>query len=159
MSAVTPPQPTSAPEAQQPLNRDEEAVVRALTRVMYALPRAIDADMVREQRLPLIEYLALMHLSETPDRQLRMSELATACEMSLSGMTRVVNRLESQGSIERVRCEQDARGWNAVLTDAGFARLDEAWPSNLAAVRRHFLDHLAGVDLGKLAKALQNVAT
>jgi hypothetical protein len=37
--------------------------------------------------------------------------------------------------------------------------LEEAWPSNLAAVRRHFLDHLAGVDLRKLAKALQNVAT
>lgn len=126
---------------------------------MYALPRAIDADMVREQRLPLVEYLALMHLSEAPDRQLRMSELATACEMSLSGMTRVVNRLESQGFIERVRCEQDARGWNAVLTDAGLARLEEAWPTNLAAVRRHFLDHLAGIDLGKLAKALQNVAT
>jgi DNA-binding MarR family transcriptional regulator len=158
MSAVTP-QPISAPEGLQPLNPDEEAVVRALTRVMYALSRAIDADMVREQRLPLVEYLALMHLSEAPDRQLRMSELATACEMSLSGMTRVVNRLESQGFIERVRCEQDARGWNAVLTDAGLARLEEAWPTNLAAVRRHFLDHLAGIDLGKLAKALQNVAT
>lgn len=158
MSAVTP-QPIPAPEGLQPLNSDEEAVVRALSRVMYALSRAIDADMVREQRLPLVEYLALMHLSEAPDRQLRMSELATACEMSLSGMTRVVNRLESQGFIERVRCEQDARGWNAVLTDAGLARLEEAWPTNLAAVRRHFLDHLAGIDLGKLAKALQNVAT
>src|SRR4051794_18457974 len=122
MSAITP-QPIPAPEGLQPLNPNEEAVVRALSRVMYALSRAIDADMVREQRLPLVEYLALMHLSEAPDRQLRMSELATTCEMSLSGMTRVVHRLESQGFIERVRCEQDARGWNAVLTDAGLARL------------------------------------
>src|SRR3546814_17646589 len=67
------------------------------SRVMYALPRAIDAEMIREQRLPIIEYLALMHLSEAPNRQLRMSELATACEMSLSGMSRVLHRLEGQG--------------------------------------------------------------
>ncbi|MEH0821683.1 MULTISPECIES: MarR family winged helix-turn-helix transcriptional regulator [unclassified Micromonospora] len=158
MSVVTP-QPTPAPEGVQPLDPDEEAVVRSLNRVIYALPRAIDADMVRAQRLPAIEYLTLMHLSEAPDRRLRMSELASACEMSLSGMSRVVQKLESQGYVRRVRCEEDARGWNAVLTDAGFARLTEAWPAHLAAVRRHFLDHLAGLDLKKLAAALQNVAT
>ncbi|MGR6317555.1 MarR family winged helix-turn-helix transcriptional regulator [Micromonospora soli] len=158
MSTVTPP-PAPTPEGPKPLNPDEEAVVRSLTRVIYALPRAIDAEMVREQRLPLIEYLVLMHLSEAPDRQLRMSELATACEMSLSGMSRAVQKLEGQGYVERARCADDARGWNAVLTDAGFARLSDAWPSHLAAVRRHFLDHLAGLDLKKVAAALENVAT
>ena len=100
-----------------------------------------------------------MHLSEAPERQLRMNELPGACEMSLSGMSCVVQKLENQGYVQRVRCEQDARGWNAVLTDAGFARLSDAWPTHLAAVRRHFLDHLAGLDLKALAKALQNVAT
>jgi DNA-binding MarR family transcriptional regulator len=158
MSTVTPP-PMPTQKRVEPLTPDEEAVVRSLSRLMYALPRAIDADMVREQRLPAIDYLTLMHLSEAPDRQLRMSELAGACDMSLSGMTRVVHRLEGQGLVQRVRCEWDARGWNAVLTDAGFARLRQAWPSNLAAVRRHFLDHLTGIDLGALARALGSVAT
>ncbi|WP_440105120.1 hypothetical protein [Streptosporangium sp. H16] len=51
----------------------------------------------------------------------------------------------------------DARGWSAVLTAAGLARLERAWPSNLASVRRHFLDHLEGVDLARLARALQHV--
>ncbi|GAA4580323.1 MarR family transcriptional regulator [Micromonospora coerulea] len=150
---------TPTPEGVKPLNQDEEAVVRSLNRVMYALPRAIDAEMIREQRLPIIEYLALMHLSEAPNRQLRMSELATACEMSISGMSRVLHRLEGQGLIQRVRCEEDGRGWNAVLTDAGLGRLQQAWPTSLAAVRRHFLDHLTGIDLGQLSRALQNVAT
>lgn len=126
---------------------------------MYALPRAIDAELVREQRLPIIDYLALMHLSEAADRRMRMSELAAACDMSLSGMSRVVHRLESQGLIQRVRCDQDARGLNAVLTDAGLTRLQGAWPTSLAAVRRHVLDHLTGIDLGKLSQALRNVAT
>ncbi|MEH0821450.1 MULTISPECIES: MarR family winged helix-turn-helix transcriptional regulator [unclassified Micromonospora] len=158
MSTVTS-NPTGTPEGVQSLNPDEEAVVRALNRIIYALPRAIDADMVREQALPAIEYQALMHLSEAPERRLRMSELAAACDMSLSGMSRVVQKLESQGYVRRVRSEEDARGWNAVLTDAGFARLEQAWPTSLAAVRRHFLDHLAGLDLKKLAAALHKVAT
>jgi DNA-binding MarR family transcriptional regulator len=90
---------------------------------------------------------------------MRMGELAVACELSLSGMTRIVTRLEGQGLIERVRSDDDARGWNAVLTDAGLARLEQAWPTNLASVRRHFLDHLEGIDLARLARAIQRVGT
>ncbi|NAS20125.1 MarR family transcriptional regulator [Herbidospora sp. NEAU-GS84] len=142
----------------RPLSPDEDALVRALPRLMYALPRAIDADMVREQQLPLIEWTALMRLSEAPRRRMRMGELATACELSLSGMTRIANVLERQGLIERVRSDEDARGWNAVITDAGLARLEQAWPTNLASVRRHLLDHLDGIDVARLARAIGNVA-
>ncbi len=146
-------------EELQPLTEDEEAVVRALSRVIYALPRAIDADMMREQRMSLIEYLTLANLSEVPERKMRMSDLAAAVEMSLSGMTRLVTRLESQGLIERVKSSSDARGSNAILTDEGFRRLEAAWPSNLASVRRHFLDHLSGLDLKRLAVSLRHIAT
>jgi DNA-binding MarR family transcriptional regulator len=142
-----------------PFNKEEDAVVRSLSRIMYALPRAIDADMVREQGLPFTEFLVLRHLAEAPDRQLRMSELAGARDMSLSGMTRIVTRLENEGFVKRVRAESDARGWNAVLTDAGVARLAEVWPANIASVRRHFLDHLQGLDLKALAEAFQRVAS
>ncbi|MDX2642505.1 MarR family transcriptional regulator [Streptomyces sp. PA03-1a] len=158
MSDVMPRQ-EAAPEAIVPLSPDEEAVVRSLSRVIYALPRVMDADLVREQRLPLIEYLTLMNLSEAPGRQMRMSDLAGACELSVSGMTRVVHRLENDGLVQRVKCAEDARGWNAVLTDAGLARLKEAWQTNLMSVRRHFLDHLEGLDLKALGAALRNVAT
>ena len=153
------PKSTPPADALQPLTAEEEAVVRALPSLLYALPRAIDAQMQREQQLSNTEYLTLMYLSEAPDRQLRMHELAGAIEMSLSGTTRIVQRLESEGFIERLRCETDGRSWHASLTDAGLARLEEAWPTNLDAIRRHFLDHLKELDLKKLAAALRNVAT
>ncbi|WP_329136976.1 MarR family transcriptional regulator [Streptomyces sp. NBC_01476] len=138
----------------QPMNPDEEAFLRALGRVMTLLPRAIDADMMRDRQMPLSEYTALMNLSEAPGRQMRMNELATACMLSLSGMTRVVTRLESRGLAERVKCDEDARGLNAVLTDAGLARLREAWPAHLASVRRHVMDHLEGADLAAFTAVL-----
>ncbi|GAA3830576.1 MarR family winged helix-turn-helix transcriptional regulator [Streptomyces chiangmaiensis] len=142
-----------------PLSPSEEGFVRELGRVMMALPRVIDTDMVRDARIPLSEYTALMHLSEAPGRHMRMSELAAICNLSLSGMTRVVNRLEKQGLIQRAKCDEDGRGWNAVLTDAGLERLEEAWPTHLASVRRHILDHLGEYDLANLTSALQYIAT
>ena len=143
----------------RPLSPEEEHVVRALGRVIMVVPRAIDADLTREQRLTLNEYSALMHLSEAPHRLLRMSELAAACDVSLSGMTRIVTRLEADGLIERVQCAEDARGSNAVLTDAGLARLEKAYPTHLASTRRHITDHLGELDLKRLADALWRFAT
>jgi DNA-binding MarR family transcriptional regulator len=143
----------------QPLDSVEEAFVRALSRVLLALPRVVDADLVREARLPLSEYTPLMHLSEAPGKLMRMSELAAACNLSLSGITRVVIRLENQGWVQRAKCSQDGRGWNAVLTDAGLARLEQAWPTFLVSVRRNLVDHFSGQDLPQLTAALQHVAT
>ncbi len=93
--------------------------MRALGRLMLVLPRALDADLERDQRMSLSEYSALRHLSEAPHQRMRMSELAAACDMSLSGMTRLAGKLESLGFLDRVRCERDARGLDAVLTEAG----------------------------------------
>ncbi|MFD7445511.1 MarR family winged helix-turn-helix transcriptional regulator [Streptomyces sp. NPDC059909] len=143
----------------QPLSQNEEAFVRALGRVLIALPRVVDADLTRGAGLPLSEYTPLMYLSEAPERRMRMSELAAVCNLSLSGMTRVVHRLEQQGWVQRSKCAEDGRGWNAVLTESGLARLERAWPTHLVSVRRHLLDHFSGQDLTQLTAALRCVAT
>jgi DNA-binding MarR family transcriptional regulator len=148
---------STPPPAPRPLSAEEEAVARALGRLIVVLPRVLDADLEHDQRMSLSEYTALRHLSETPGRRMRMSELAAACDMSLSGMTRLAGKLESLGFLERVRCERDARGLEAVLTDAGLARLREAWPDHLASVRRHIFDHLSELDMCKLAAALNAI--
>jgi DNA-binding MarR family transcriptional regulator len=142
-----------------PLTAEEEAFFRAYARTLIAVPRAFDADLVREQGMSMNEYAVLMHLSEAPDRRLRMSDLATASSLSLSGMTRIVGRLEAQRLVQRERCATDARGWLAVLTEAGLQRLREAWPAHLTSVRRHIMDHLDDVDLPSLTAALQRFAT
>ncbi|HST81040.1 MAG TPA: MarR family transcriptional regulator [Kineosporiaceae bacterium] len=146
-------------EDPRPLDDAEEKVVRALARALLVLPRLLDADLVREQRLALQEYEVLRHVSESPTRLLRMSDLAARCELSLSGTTRIVSRLESDGLLKRVTCEQDARGTNAVLTYRGLKRLQAAWPTHLASVRRHVLDHLGELDLHRLSMALQLFGT
>lgn len=141
----------------QPLTGAEEAVARELGRLIMILPRALDADLQREQRMSLSEYSALRHLSETTGHRMRMNELAGACDMSMSGMTRLAAKLEADGLLTRVRCERDARGLEAVLTEAGLTRLRDAWPTHLASTRRHIFDHLGDLDMCRLAAALRAV--
>jgi DNA-binding MarR family transcriptional regulator len=90
-----------------------------------------------------------------------MGELADRLLLSRSGITRLVDRLERQGLVERRRCDDDGRGFNAHLTDAGLEKIRAARPDHLAGVRRHFLSALADgeVDaLGALWERLRNGA-
>jgi DNA-binding MarR family transcriptional regulator len=141
-----------------PLDQDEEAFLRALGRVLAYLPRVVDADMVSEQPITGGEYMVLVHLSEAPQNRMRMSELANACGLSLSGMTRVVKRLEAQSLVLREKCPDDGRAWLAVLTSSGWTILKQAWPTNLASVRRHIFSRLEGCDVAAAAKVLERIA-
>lgn len=150
---------TSQDEAVVPLSLQEEAFLRAWSRAALTVPRALDADLLSGQGMSLSEYTALMHLSEATGRSLRMSDLASACALSLSGMSRIADRLAAQGLLERERSSCDGRGLNAVLTDAGLGRLRRAWPTHLASVRRHMMDQLSELDLPAVTLALQRFAS
>jgi len=156
--SATAPEPPALPAGLTPLTPEEEAVMRALGRMMLVMPRALNADLEREQRMSASEYSVLRHLSESSCGMMRMSELAQSCDMSLSGMTRLAAKLESHGYLKRIKCQDDARGWNAVLTEKGLARLRQAWPTHLASVRRRIFDHLGDIDLKKLAAAFSAIA-
>jgi DNA-binding MarR family transcriptional regulator len=146
-------------ETQQvPLTADEEALLRSLGPAMKVLVRAFGADLIREQGMTSTEYSVLMFLSEAPDRTLRLSDLALRCQQSLSAVSRTIGRLEATGLARREQAPHDARSFNAVLTDAGLSRLQEAWPTHVASVRRHLFDNLEGLDLHAFAAAFQQIA-
>lgn len=142
----------------RPLTTDEEAVWRALARVVIVLPRLIDAELLRRENLTLSEYMVLMVLSESPDRSRRMSDMVAAIPISPSGLTRLIERLERQGMVARKKASGDARGQVAELTDAGLDRLGKAWPGHLDDVRRIVLDKLCELDLPTLTRALDAIA-
>jgi DNA-binding MarR family transcriptional regulator len=131
----------------------------AFGRAILTVPPALDADLLREQGMALSDYSTLMFLSEAPGGRLRMGDLAAASALSLSGMSRIVDRLERGGLVRRERCSSDARGWEAVLTAAGLERLRQVWPTHLAGVRRHIIAHVRGLDLTALSAAFQRFAT
>ena len=86
----------------EPLSPAEEALWRALMRIVKALPRNLDSDLIRGAGLTASEYSTLMHLSEAPNRELRMSDLANAAGVSASRTTRVVDDLQSRSLVKKV---------------------------------------------------------
>lgn len=115
-------------------------------------------DLQRDADLPFAYYEILMILSESPDRSMRMSELADASLSSRSRLSHAVARLEAAGWVRRDTCPSDRRGSFAVLTDQGFAVLEAAAPSHVESVRAHFFDVLSPAQLDALRDISETLA-
>lgn len=131
---------------------------RGLLRSHACLVRALDAELEVAHGLPLTSYEVLRYLDDADGCKMRMCELATSVHLSRSGLTRLVDRLERDGLIERVSCSHDARGAYAALTASGRERLAAARETHLAAVREHFLEHFSSEELELLGEFCDRVA-
>jgi DNA-binding MarR family transcriptional regulator len=118
----------------------------------------LDAALENAHRLPLSSYEVLHHLEDSSGGRMRMCDLAEQAQLSRSGLTRLVDRLEREELLERCSCEQDARGSFACLTDSGRERLEEARVTHLAVVREHFFSRFSEAELSVLADMCQRIA-
>jgi DNA-binding MarR family transcriptional regulator len=138
------------------LSADQQVVWRAYLLGSARLAERLDADL-RCFGIDLGEYEILVTLSEAPDRQVRMSELADAVHQSRSRLTHTISRMEKANLVERVECPTDRRGVWAHLTGHGFALLETAAPSHVEAVRRNFVEAMSEGDYAALGRAFRAV--
>jgi DNA-binding MarR family transcriptional regulator len=110
----------------------------------------LERELVAEQGLSLAAYDVLVQLAEAADRSLRMTDLADAVLLSRSGVTRLVDRLETAGLVTRQRTNDDGRGIVAVLTEKGLSRLRVAAVTHLDGIVRHFVARLDCAQLAEL---------
>ena len=118
-----------------------------------ALTRELSAQLVEEHGLTLSEYEVLLLLSHAPTGMRRI-DLAREVRLSASGVTRMLDRLEATGLVEKGSCASDARVTYAVLTDAGLTKLREAADSHVAAVQALFEERYSEDELGQLGQLL-----
>jgi DNA-binding MarR family transcriptional regulator len=111
-----------------------------------------------EEGLPATWYDVLVQLSEAEEHRLRMQELADRVLLSQSGLTRLVDRLERAGLVERSRCTEDGRGTFAELTSEGLETLRRAYPTHLRGVRTWFSDSMTTEEAEVLARVLTRIA-
>jgi DNA-binding MarR family transcriptional regulator len=130
---------------------------RALIQTTTGLLATLDNELQAAHGLSLGDYEVLVHLSDAPDRSLRMSELAGRLHLSPSGITRRIDGLARAGFVERRQCPTDRRGSNAVITDTGIQALRNAAPTHVRGVREHFVSRLTERQLANLASALSSV--
>jgi DNA-binding MarR family transcriptional regulator len=135
------------------LTPDEREAWLSIVRLAGRLPAVLDAQLERDAKLNFFEYTVLAMLSEQPARRLRMSELAAVTSASLSRLSNVAKRLERQGYLHRQPDPDDGRCTQAVLTDAGMAKVVDTAPGHVAAARQLVIDAVTPTQLRQLRAA------
>ena len=113
--------------------------------------REIEAEL-EGAGVSMAEYSVLALLAKAGRAGMRMSELAQRRVMSTGGFSRLTDRLQQRGLVERQRASDDGRGYVVVLTSDGRSLLRRAWRTHYAELRRLFLDRLDETDLADLAR-------
>ena len=117
------------------LDADEQRTWRSFLAANRLFFERIERQLQQDAGLPHAYFEILVRLSEAPDRTLRMSELASYSMSSRSRLSHAVARMEEAGWVCRRACATDKRGQLAVLTEAGFERLDSAARGHVEEVR------------------------
>lgn len=141
------------------LDADERSAWLGFLRAHASVVRGLDTELERCHGLSLSSYDALVQLSLAPNDEMRMSELAAAALLSRAGMTRLIERLEREGLVERRNGERDSRQVFARITDRGLGRLATAAPTHFAGVRERFLAPLTTNQKRELARTWQRILT
>ena len=142
----------------RPLTEPELRAWRGLLRTHAQLVKRLDADLEAEHGLALTSYEVLLHLQHSEERKMRMCDVAESVLLSRSGLTRLIDRLEREGLVERVSCPDDARGAYARLTSEGQRKFRAAQGTHLAGVRQLFLDHFGPDELDTMASAFERLS-
>jgi DNA-binding MarR family transcriptional regulator len=132
------------------LTDKQQRAWRKFAAVFTVLPAALDTQLQRDADLTHFGYWVLSVLSEHPEHALRMSDLATRSNASLSRVSHVVARLEERGWVRRQPSPDDRRGNIAVLTKAGHEKIVAAAPGHVEIVRSLVFDALTDQQVGQL---------
>jgi DNA-binding MarR family transcriptional regulator len=99
---------------------------------------ALDELLESRHGLSALWYQVLATLETAPEGRLRLHELASAIRLSQSGTTRLVDRLEKEGLVERSSCPNDRRVVYSSLSPQGKSALTAARPDWEGFLETHF---------------------
>jgi DNA-binding MarR family transcriptional regulator len=143
---MTTPAPGPAPAPGELLDA-WASVVRGYTHVMRTLTEKVE----QETRLPAPSFFVLLWLLRSGHQAVPLSMLARQVAFSSGGFTKVADRLEEAGLIERQPCPDDRRVTNAALTPAGRVHAERVAAVYCAGLHELVVQHLGADGLREMA--------
>jgi DNA-binding MarR family transcriptional regulator len=131
----------------------DTAWVRFL-RAHAALTRELSSRLEAVHELTLSDFDVLVQLYYAEGRRMRRIDLARSVLLTASGITRLLDGLESAGLVAKERCAADARVTYAVLTVAGVKKIEDARESHLADIEELFGSRFSSEERDQLAELL-----
>src|SRR5665647_1705071 len=106
------------------------------------LSRSFGVRLEENCDMPLTWFEVLLQLRREPEGRLKMSHVAEAIVHSTGGTTRLIDRLEEAGLVERQLCPSDRRAIHVAITPQGNVRLDEALRVHMDYLEEHVSSRL-----------------
>lgn len=129
-------------------------IITAFTRVNGVLAE----EMSTETEVSLEWYSILLMLTQAEGGAMRPSDLADSVGLSRSATTRLVDRLERDGLVERTTCPTDRRGSFVSLTGAGEKMFKKAGRIHLRGIEEHVGSPLTAEEMADLRRILTKLA-
>lgn len=128
-----------------------------LVRAESAVLSAVEHELKANGYPPLAWYDVLLELKSAPQQRLRPIELEPRMLLKQYNLSRLIDRMEAEGLVERQKCSTDARGLHLALLPAGKDLLKKMWPVYEQAIARHFASKLAPGEPAQLADLLEKL--
>lgn len=146
-------------ETERALDRERAAAElwTELTRLHGAVRGSLQAYLSGETGLLPEDADLLVLLAQAPEQRLRMVDVSAALRLSKSGVTRLVDRLVTQGLVIRAACPSDRRVIWAGLTEEGRATAAAAAPAVAAGLAQLLAGRLSPAELEALTETLRRV--
>jgi DNA-binding MarR family transcriptional regulator len=136
---------------------DHLSAWRAVLNTHARLTGEVEAALAEAGLPQLAWYDVLWALQRAPGKALRMGELNEAVTISRSGLTRLVDRIEAEGLLERRQAASDRRAVEAAITPAGTKLLRRMWPVYEKVLRASFESKLSRSEAQALSKTLAKI--
>ena len=127
---------------------------RLMLEVHQRLTTQMDLELREQHDLRLDWYDVLYQLASAGGR-MRMHELAEATLFSRADCTRIVDRMEVAGLVQRERAAEDGRGVYAVMTSDGSALFRKAARTHLEDIQRLFGANVTSEEVEVMTNALE----
>jgi DNA-binding MarR family transcriptional regulator len=121
------------------------------------LKRRIDRFLTEKGLVSLEVYDVLLTLESAQHGRMRMSDLADQVFFSRSGITRVVDRLEADGLLQRIACPSDRRAIWAAITPKGIAERQRSWSTYSEAIQEFFAKQMTEDQAQQLSGILRQI--
>ncbi|MGF6885519.1 DNA-binding MarR family transcriptional regulator [Nocardia sp. GAS34] len=129
----------------------------AFQRMRIEVNEVLARTLVRDFGLTEADFVILLRLFNIPGRRFRARDLAAALNWERSRLSRQISRMQARGTVTRAPSEGDARGYDVVLTDAGRAAFEAAWPTYVQGIRHCFTDVLSPTQLDSLTDIAETI--
>ena len=108
--------------------------------------------------LPSLEwYDVLLEIERSGPSGIRPFALQKRLLLPQYGISRILNRLERDGLIEKLKCEDDKRGFEVCISSSGKVIRQKMWPIYAAALERAVQTPMSPDALQKVSKLLSPI--